>query len=179
MRSFSEGIDALQELVGKGHLVGTVEFDQVYAVNQHEGDWVNFMGRYGPKAMEHGRPKFLEQPLLEGATGFMQTVADHTLHDGPAAGMIEDVEKLADESSAEAPVEFGDLKGSAHPVVTSDGSVIYDRPPLIPRLSEGQLAAKASKSAKDDYTRTYLDESHPLHGTTHPTTAPKPEPTVG
>lgn len=176
MGDFADGVD---ELLARTplRLEGKVEFDQVYAFNQHEGRWLNFMGRFGPKAMERGHPKFVEQPLLGGSEGFMRTVADHLLEDGPIAGMIEDVETLADEASAEAPIEFGDLKASAHPTVTADGAIVYDRPPLVPRLSEGQLKAKAAKRA-GDYVRDYLPTSHPLHGTSHPTTAPKPKPLI-
>lgn len=176
--TFGEGVDALKELVGSGHLEGTVEFDQVYAFNQHEGLWLDFMGRYGPKVMHRGRPHFLSGPLTGGSEGFMATIAEHTLHDGPALGMIEDVERLADESAAAAPVEFGDLADSAHPKVTSDGAVIYDRPPLVGRLSDTQHAAKAAKRARGDLTRDYLPKHHPAHGTVGPSGA-KPKPQIG
>lgn len=41
-----------------------------------------------------------------------------------------------------APVEFGDLRKSGHPKVTKDGATIYDRPPVVGRLSEAELKAK-------------------------------------
>jgi hypothetical protein len=174
--TFGDRMDELQAIVGEGLLIGHVSFDQVYAVNQHEGDWLNFMGRYGPKTMKRGRPHFLSDPLTGGSNEFMSTIADHVLIDGPTPGMVQDVEQLADESAAEAPVEFGDLAGSAHPQVTDDGALVYDRPPMVPRLSEAELDAK---SRKTDRVRDYLPKDHPLHGTTHPTTAAKPAPVIG
>lgn len=41
-----------------------------------------------------------------------------------------------------APVEFGDLRESGHPTVTDEGHTTYDRPPLVPRLSEAELREK-------------------------------------
>ena len=85
--------------------------------------------------MHRGRPKFLQGPLLANAEEFPTTLAEHFLIDGPDEGAIAYAEKLAAKSSAAAPVEFGDLKESDHPKVTSDGAVIYDRPPLVARPS--------------------------------------------
>lgn len=40
-----------------------------YIIPMHERGWLNFMGRYGPKKIEHyhggGGEKFLERPFLE------------------------------------------------------------------------------------------------------------------
>lgn len=189
MGDFFEGIDEISERVGHGHVKGQVEFDQVYAFAQHESTWLS-----GPLAghVIHDHPggggaKYLEQPLLEDTAAFMQHVADRLLDDGTVPAMVENVEKLADTSAARAPVEFGDLRESAHPTVTDDGATVYDRPPLIPRLGEKELAAKAKGRAKGDHRRTYLPPNHPLHGTLHEvhggthshTKVPKPAPTVG
>lgn len=163
--TFGDGIDELHTLVGRGSLKGSVEFDQVYAFNQHEGYWVDFMGHLGPKTMTRGRPHFLSAPLTAGSDEMMRSVADHLLRDGPVSGMIEATEKLAVESAAAAPVEFGDLADSAHPVVTDDGVVVYDRPPIVPRLDERTLEAKAHKT---DKVRDYLPHDHPAHGTVGP-----------
>lgn len=165
--TFGDGIDELHALVGRGHLQGTVEFDQVYAFNQHEGFWVDFLGRLGPKEMERGRPHFLSGPLTAGADEMMHTVADHLLKDGALSAMVENVLKLAADSAAAAPVEFGDLADSAHPMVTDDGVVVFDQPPIVPRLDEHQIAAKARKRV-GDLTRGYLPKDHPAHGTVGP-----------
>lgn len=176
--TFGKGIDTLKELVGQGRLEGNVEFDQVYAYNQEIGGWDDFMGHDGPKTMTRGHPHFLGGSLTAGADATMEAVADHFLKDGPAAGMIEATERLADTAAATAPVEFGDLADSAHPKVTSDGAVVYDRPPTVGRLDEHQLAAKVVKRGTGDLTRDYLPKDHPAHGTTGPS-GHKSEPSIG
>lgn len=176
--TFGDGVDALKELVGQGHLQGSVEFDQPYAFNQEIGGWEDFLGHEGPKSMTRGHPHFLGGSLTAESDATMQSMADHFLHEGPTVGMIEATERLADTSAAAAPVEFGDLADSAHPEVTSDGAVVYDRPPAVPRLSEEQLAAKVVKRAKGDLVRDYLPKEHPAHGTIGPSSH-RPEPVIG
>lgn len=175
--TFGDGCAALKALV-PSRTQGTVEFDQVYAFNQEVGYWEDFLGHEGPKEMERGHPHFLGGSLTGGSDSFMSTIADHLLHDGPVPGMIENAERLADVSAAAAPVEFGDLADSAHPQVTDDGGVVYDRPPAVPRLDEHQLAAKAVKRGRGDYVRDYLPKEHPAHGTTGPS-GHKPSPVIG
>jgi hypothetical protein len=140
--SFFEGVDELKELVGSGTLTGKVEFDQVYAWNQHEGRWINFMGHLGPKVMTRGSPQFLAGPLMDLSETMLQTIADHVLVDGPDVGMVQAMEDLAAASAAAAPIEVGVLKGSAHPSVEDDGVVVWDEPPLFERQAEEQLAAE-------------------------------------
>lgn len=41
-----------------------------------------------------------------------------------------------------APVEFDNLRKSGHPTVTDDGATVYDRPPIVGRLSEEELRAE-------------------------------------
>lgn len=180
---FFEKVRELRENVGRGVLRGTVEMDQVYAWNQHEARWINFMGRDGPKAIREyhggGGPKFLGGPLLADAHGFVQTLADRLFEPkGVVSAMIDDVEKLSDAAAGAAPVEFGDLRESTHPRVEDDGAVVYDRPPQIGRLSESELDAKNKARQSGRYERTYLPTKHPLHGTLgnvgedHPKPAP-------
>lgn len=167
--SFFERLDELAEMVGQGKLGGKVTFDQVYAFAQEESTWLT-----GPLAghviTEHphgGGPKYLEGALLEGVENFYGHIAEKVLDEGSVAPMVDDAEKLADDSAARAPIEFGDLRESAHPVVTDDGATVYDRPPIVPRLSRSELAQKARGRSRGDYHRTYLPEHHPLHGTLH------------
>jgi hypothetical protein len=65
------------------------------------------------------------------------------LDDGGEAAMIRSVEDLAEEGgvAVRAPVLYDNLRASGHPVVTSDGAVIYDRAPRQHRLSEEELKA--------------------------------------
>ncbi len=70
--------------------------------------------------------------------------------------MISAAEHLSGEVARLAPVEFGDLRGSGHPVVTDDGETIYDRPPLVGRLSKEEL--KAKDKARDALSGHYHGE---------------------
>lgn len=176
--SFGDRVDALKEIVGQGRLEGSVEFDQLYAFNQEVGYWEDFLGHEGPKEMERGHPHFLGGSLTAEADPIMESMADHFLKEGPTVGMIEGAERLADTSAAAAPVEFGDLADSAHPMVTDDGAVVYDRPPVVPRLDEDQLAAKVVKRGRGDLVRDYLPKDHPAHGTIGPSSH-RPEPVIG
>jgi hypothetical protein len=130
--SFYGRIEALLDSVGDGSLVGKVEFDQAYAHRQHEElGWIHPHG---------GQAQYLSTALFTGLYSFMERIADHTLQEGgPRLGMIVDMEALARESAVLAPVEVGTLRGSAHPSVEENGVVVYDRPPLVPRLSDEEL----------------------------------------
>lgn len=167
---FFDKIDQLKEKVGEGHLVGTVEYDQVYAAAQETGTWVT-----GPNAGKviHNHPggggtHYLGGALLEGSSGYMEAIAETVLDSGPAKGMEAATEKLGESASANAPIEFGDLRESAHPTVVDDGATVYDRAPLVPRLDEAALESKAKGRARGDFRRTHLPKDHPSHGTIHP-----------
>lgn len=53
--------------------------------------------------------------------------------------MIDVVEDFAGDSGDACPKELTLLAHSDHPVVTSNGAVVYDRPPEVGRLSEAEL----------------------------------------
>lgn len=167
---FFDKIQELQDQVGEGHVVGSLEMDQVYAQSQELGIWMT-----GPNAGKviHNHPggggtHYLSGALLGGVNGYMESVAETVLDGGPAKGMEAATEKLGESASANAPIEFGDLRESTHPTVVDDGATVYDRAPLVPRLDEAALAAKAKGRARGDYSRTYLPKDHPSHGTVHP-----------
>lgn len=132
---FGESLEELAKMLDGGdELAGHVEFDQVYAHYQHEG-----LELRHPRG---GQAKYLESPLFERADQTFQKVADSLLADGGREGMEDAMEGLADAAEALAPVEFHDLRDSAHPTVTVGEDVVYDRPPVVPRLTEEQLRAK-------------------------------------
>lgn len=126
--------DLIAQLDGGEDLTGHVEFDQVYAQYQHEGLEL--------KHPRGGQAKYLEAPLFAKAPEIMQRVADSFLHDGGREGMSDAMENLADEAERLAPVEFHDLRDSGHPYVTVGDAKVYDRPPVVPRLTEDELKAK-------------------------------------
>jgi hypothetical protein len=139
MVSFADGIDKLKEAIGPGHLIGGVEVDQIYAHWQH--DHPEF---YHP---DDGKAFYLRDPLFSGVNGYMQKLADNVVHsDGTSTlneAMAENMEDLSTHGVyIQAPLEFGDLKGSGHPTVTSDGETVYDRAPLVARLTEEEIKDK-------------------------------------
>lgn len=166
--TFFARIDELANRVGDGHLIGVVEVNQVYAHRQHEELlWEHPRG---------GKAKYLEDPMVGGSEAHARTLAKHLLDpEGPRLGMQEVVEDVARDVYDDAPREFGDLRNSAHPSVVSGGHVnhldegkvqvdggeiVYDRPPLVPRLDETELREK--NRLRDAGHRSYpLD--HPQH----------------
>lgn len=134
---FGEGIDYLIEQVGHGDLVGALEVDQVYAHYQEANDWL--------KHPRGGEAHALENSLYRENSKHMQHLADHLITEGGSeltSAMIDVVEDLSQQYFDHAPEEFGDLRASGHPTVTSDGEVVYDRTPNMHRLTEDELRAK-------------------------------------
>lgn len=90
-----------------------------------------------------GGAKYLERPWLDAQEHMMKRFADGLLEPhGLQDAAIEVAEDGARMVLTNAPVEFGDLRESGHPTVEVDGAVVYDRPPVAPRLSEAELKAK-------------------------------------
>jgi hypothetical protein len=130
--TFFGRMDMLIDEVGTGELVGTVEYDQAYAHRQHE--------EVGWKHPHGGMALYLAVPFFSLFPEFMERLAATLLEEGgPVTGMIENVEILARESASLAPYELGVLRGSAHPRVTHHGQMVYDRPPVFPRLPDEVL----------------------------------------
>lgn len=142
MGSLSERTRELQEIVGDGDLVGKVEVNQPYAVPQHEGIW-----QTGPLAgvvirnhPQGGGAHFLSEPLTQNAERYMHNLAGNVYEPGGLTGaMADNMEDLSSEVHDRAPRETEALRNSAHPTVTSDGETVYDRPPVVPRLSDADL----------------------------------------
>jgi hypothetical protein len=139
---FAEGVDRLKENVGHGKLECVVTVDQVYAWNQHEGFW-----RTGPNAgvvirnyPRGGQGKYLEQPLLQHASAYFMEAAREALHDHGLEGAFRKAgDDLLDKVHELAPRENDILRNSVRVQVISDGHVVYDRPPVFPRLSAEEL----------------------------------------
>jgi len=143
---FFERSEALLQRVGDGDLKGVTTVDQPYSWNQHEGRWIDFMGRYGPKEIRNhpqggGPPpsKFLENPLKERAEEFVQRLADNVLKPGGLVSEMSSIqEDLVDEVSRRAPRLTGRLQDSGAPAVYDDGALVYRRPPKAPREEGGE-----------------------------------------
>lgn len=141
--TFYGRVDHLADEVGHGNLEGKVTVDQVYAHYIHEGI-SRFTGQ--PLVMhEGGEAGFLRNPLFEKNDERMKRLADAAITPEGSdleRAMADEMEELSTDVYERAPREFGDLRASGHPTVTSDGAVVYDRPPNVHRLSEEELRAK-------------------------------------
>lgn len=143
--SFFDRTDALMDVVGDGDLVGRTEVDQPYAWNQHEGRWINFIGKYGAKTID-GHPqgggpppsKFLEDPVHERAEEFVRRLADAALEGRLVEEMASVQEDLVGEVFDRAPRLNDVLRDSGHPTVTDDAAPVYDRQPNEPRRIGGE-----------------------------------------
>jgi hypothetical protein len=129
----------LSDDVGHGILRGAVEVDQVYARYQHEG--------LDLRHPEGGQAKYLEAPLYQHHGTYVQKLADHVLAGDLPDTMARVMEDLSLEVYDKAPLEFGDLKASGHPTVVDNGTMSYDRPPNIHRLTPEELRIKAELRA--------------------------------
>lgn len=135
--TFGTRLDELAEAVGHGHLKSSVKVDQIYAHYQHEHPEFHHP--------DGGQAFYLRDPMFAHVDIDMQAIADRTItREGSEIkdAMADWAEHISDEVYALAPLEFGDLKASGHPVVEDDGFVIYDRAPRVHRLSEEELRIK-------------------------------------
>lgn len=140
---FAERIDVLEELVGEGNLTGKLKVDQVYAHYQHE--------RMDLKHPHGGQAKFLETALHRGS--YFEDIAGRILEGGGRQAMIHAVEDLDDNSAEITPKEATVLARSGHPTVIDNGSVVYDRAPEVPRLSDAELRAIHSRGVSVHHPR--------------------------
>lgn len=131
---FSSRIDRLMEEVGTGNLEGTVVVDQVYAKYQHEDLSLIHLGG--------GHAKYLENPLMANHPDYLRHLADNVLDGNLNQAMADNMEALSREVYKEAPMEFGDLRASGHPMVHSQGEMVYDRAALVGRLTEEEIDIK-------------------------------------
>ena len=129
--TFGERLDELSELVGHGNLEGHLVIDQVYAAYQHEELTLRH-----PRG---GQAKYLEEPFHRKHEEYLRSIAEHVLVDGPTQPMVDAMEDLSDQVEEHAPREFQNLRESGHPIVTSDGQMVYDRAPKQRRLTEQEL----------------------------------------
>jgi len=132
---FLARMDELIEEHDGGDVVGSVVVDQVYARYQHE--------RMDLKHPNGGQAKFLSGPLLNDAGKYLQKLAGNVLHGSLNAAMAECMESLSLSVWEKAPRDFWDLRQSGNPRVHVGAAEVYNRPPIVPRLTEAQLREKA------------------------------------
>lgn len=135
--SFGDRMRALIEQVGPGEVVATNTVDQVYAKYQELRDDLHHP--------EGGQAHALQGAVYQQVHPIMQTWAHGLLTERGCE--LDDAGREVSELIARryyetAPFEFGDLRGSTHPVVTNNGEVVYERPPGVHRLSKDELREK-------------------------------------
>lgn len=131
---FAARIDELIEQTGDGALIGSVVVDQIYARIQHE--------RLDFKHPQGGQAKYLVQPLMQRYHLYLNQLARAVLGGDLPGAMADAMEDLSQQVFEKAPREFWDLRESGHPMVNDGNTLVYDRAPLVHRLSEGELAVK-------------------------------------
>ena len=137
VKQASQGIQDLIDRTTGPKIKATVVVDQVYAADQHES--LHYKHPRG------GRAKYLELPMYEGISGWLRGFADRLLVRGTDTSQewAKVGRKLKNEVPKNAPVEFGDLRGSASLVVREGASVVVNEPAKQPRLTEAEIDYKA------------------------------------
>lgn len=135
--TFGTHVDELVARTGSDQrwLRGSVTVDQVYAHYQHE--------RLDLRHPRGGHARYLAVPLETRFHLYLRWVAGGFLEDGGQGGMARAMEDLSDQVEWHAPVEFWDLRRSGHPQVQLGARTVYDRPPVVHRLSPAELKAKS------------------------------------
>lgn len=130
-----EFIKRTNQLIKKyrGKLEGKVVVDQIYAQNQHENLSFKHPG---------GGPKFLTKALFQEMNKTMQGLANNFPEGNQNAAMAQGMERVVKGVYKNAPREFQDLRNSGAPSVKERGRFVYNRPPIIKRLTKQQLKAK-------------------------------------
>jgi hypothetical protein len=149
--------DELKRIVGDGVLKAVTTVDQAYAAPQERSFWET-----GPLAgveiRNHpggGIPAFLGSQVkgtglqdihswVSNALGERRPVVDSAAD--TVNEYIRGVRNLA-------PKQTGNLSKSGAGQVISDGAVVYDRPPEVPRLSKEELAAGRHRRVRPDRKR--------------------------
>lgn len=137
MGTFVDNVDRLlRETPDK--IEGRVEVDQVYAHYQHEHPEFHHP--------DGGQAFYLTEPLYAKADRYLKHIAERAIGQhglGIREAMIENMEDLSLEVYQRAPWEFADLRASGHPIVEENGTVVYDRKPMVGRLDAAELAIKS------------------------------------
>lgn len=144
---FGARMDELIESVGDGELTASVVVDQVYAKYQHE--------RMDLRHPQGGQAKYLSEPLLQKQADYLRHLAGSVLHGSLQNAMEFVAEDLAAKQVFDkAPREFQDLRQSGHPRVLNGETIVYDRPPIVHRLTAEELKAKDKARAQGKKTWT-------------------------
>lgn len=127
-------LDQLARNVGEGALVGRYAVDQRYAAYQH-----------AHKNLRHprgGGPDYVSIPLQARHREWYRGIASGLLDGSAPVRMADAMDDLDGQVRILAPIDENDLRRSGQYTVTSDGGVVIQQAPEVPRLSDAQLRAK-------------------------------------
>lgn len=137
--AFGDRISELRKQVGRS-TEGSINVDQVYAHYQDSGSGPSGKPAAAFDHPEGGQAGYLSDSLTLYGPDFAQRIADSiSEEDAMSDVFIEGVQKISLDVATLAPLEFGNLRESSAAQVIHDGEVTFDRPPLVPRLSEEEL----------------------------------------
>lgn len=144
--TFGARMDELARRVGRGTVVASVTFVQVYSHYQDSGIGPPQHPHIPATAFRHprgGQAEYLSGTLRQLGPALLHEAGAGILAGDESAGeaMTDAANRLRQASEARAPREFWVLRNSAEAKVEHDGAVVYYSPPLIPRLSQGALNA--------------------------------------
>lgn len=132
---FNKRLRELSNIVGDKKIELKVVVNQAYAKFQHES--LDLKHPHG------GGGKFLTRALFSEYRSVMRGVArDAYRRYGIVSAMTVGSERIARGVYQNAPHEFNDLRNSAAPSVKDRGRFVYNRPPVVKRLTQSQLKAK-------------------------------------
>lgn len=132
---FIKRANELRDIVGTGKLALKVVVDQAYAKFQHESPDLHHP--------HGGGYKYLTKALVQEHRGIYRGLArDAYRRRGLVSAMTVGAEKVAKGVYKNTPRLFSDLRNSAAPSVKDRGRFVYQRPPVVKRLSQSQLKAK-------------------------------------
>lgn len=137
---FTERMEQLAREVGDGRLTGRVGVDQRYAEVQERNE--SFTHPRG------GQARYLEASLQAQQVSGMQHLAREVITENGSRvtdAMRDITEEISRYETKFAPVDTGALRKSAHPTVEDEGHVVYDRPPVQPRLTDEQLRRRRNR----------------------------------
>ncbi len=138
--SFDERMAELSKLVGRGIVATEWSVNQLYARYQHHGAHLRHPG--GGKAF------FLRDALYRSHDGHLADVARQLFSGNVQALYIRYGEQVARKSSADTPVELGNLNRSDSVKVKVGGATVYHRPARQRRMTRAQLNARQRRNRR-------------------------------
>ena len=138
MADFFKRTSELKKIVGQGALKGEFAADRIYAVNQHEANWLSYMGTGKFKEIRNqhqGHPKFVEGAWKQMWHDWMDDFADAALEGRLNSSMERAMKDFDDYLKERAPVRDGDLRRSGTytvydqgvPVAHKESETTYDK----------------------------------------------------